>query len=127
LPAGATITSVEAPQALVLDRQRNPTRHQMFRTGLERYVDDSWPGGLDGFRRELVETEPDMIVLGDPVGDKWRAAIGPEYVYVARTPDWFWYARASLGEDKLSALREAAGYDPADEWARPPPSEALPE
>jgi hypothetical protein len=127
LPAGATITSVEAPQALVLDRQRNPTRHQMFRTGLERYVDDSWPGGLDGFRRELVETEPDMIVLGDPVGDKWRAAIEPEYVYVARTPDWFWYARASLGEDKLSALREAAGYDPADEWARPPPSEALPE
>lgn len=127
LPADATITSVEAPQALVLDRRRNPTRHQMFSAGLQHYFDDVWPGGLDGFRRDLVEAEPEMIVFGDPVSDRWRAAIEPEYVYVGKAPDWFWYARASLGEDELSALRKAAGYDPDDEWARPPPPEPLPE
>ena len=30
------------------------------------------------------------------------------------------------GRGELSELREAAGYDPDDEWARPPP-EPLPE
>jgi hypothetical protein len=127
LPDDASITSVEAPQALVLDKRRNPTRHQMFSAGLQFYFDDVWPGGLDGFRRELVEAEPELIVFGDPVSDRWRAAIEPEYVYVGKAPDWFWYARASLGKEKISALREAAGYDPDDEWARPPPPEPLPE
>ena len=127
LPDGARITSVEAPQALVLDKRRNPTRHQMFSSGLQFYIDDIWPGGLDGFRRDLVEDEPDMIVFGDPVSDRWRAAIEPEYVYVGSAPDWFWYARRSLGEEKLAQLRKAAGYDPDDEWARPPPPEPLPE
>jgi hypothetical protein len=127
LPDDATITSVEAPQALVLDKSRNPTRHQMFSSGLQFYIDDIWPGGLDGFRRDLVEDEPDMVVLGDPVSDRWRAAIEPEYVYVGSAPDWFWYARRSLGEEKLAELRKAAGYDPDDEWARPPPPEPLSE
>jgi 4-amino-4-deoxy-L-arabinose transferase-like glycosyltransferase len=122
-PAGATITSVEAPQALVLTRRTNPTRHQMFSAGLQNYIEDVWPGGLDGFRRGIVEDQPDLIVFGDPVSDRWRAAIEPEYVYVGKAPDWFWYARASLGEDRLSALRKAAGYDPTDEFARPPPPE----
>ena len=124
LPDDATITSVEAPQALVLDKRRNPTRHQMFSAGLQFYFEDLWPGGLDGFRRELVEAEPEMIVFGDPVSDRWRAAIGPEYVYVGKAPDWFWYVRASLGKEKIAALRTAAGYDPDDEWARPPPPRA---
>ena len=127
LPDDATITSVEAPQALVLDKRRNPTRHQMFSSGLQFYIDDIWPGGLEGFRRDLVADAPDMIVFGDPVSDRWRAAIEPEYVYVGSAPDWFWYARRSLGEEKLAELRKAAGYDPDDEWARPPPPEPLPE
>jgi hypothetical protein len=127
LPEDATITSVEAPQALVLDKRRNPTRHQMFSSGLQFYIDDIWPDGLEGFRSDLVASEPTMIVLGDPVSDRWRAAIEPEYVYVGSAPDWFWYARRSLGKEKLAELRKAAGYDADDEWARPPPPEPLPE
>jgi len=127
LPDEATITSVEAPQALVLDRRKNPTRHQMFSSGLQFYFDDTWPGGLTGLRRGIIEAEPDLIVFGDPVSDRWRASIEPEYVYVGSAPDWFWYARATLGKEKIAELREAAGYDPDDEWARPPPPEPLPE
>ncbi len=120
LPPGATITSVEAPQALVLTQRRNPTRHQMFSAGLQDYLEDTWPGGLDGFRRDLVDEAPDLIVMGDPVSEKWRASIDPEYVYVGRASDWFWYARTTLGEQRVSALRDAAGYDPSDEYARVP-------
>lgn len=121
VPAGATITSVEAPQALVLTRRTNPTRHQMFTSGLQDYVEDTWPGGIEGFRREMVEAKPTLIVFGDPISDEWRAAIEPEYVYIGSAPDWFWYARASLGEARLSALRDAAGYRSTDEFARPAP------
>ena len=108
LPDDATITSVEAPQPLVLTRRANPTRHQMFSGGLAHYVEDTWPGGLDGFRRTLVEEQPTLIAFGDPVSDNWRAAIASDYSYVGSAPDFTWYARTSLGADTLSALRDAA-------------------
>ncbi|MET0997986.1 MAG: hypothetical protein ABWX73_04645, partial [Marmoricola sp.] len=120
-PAHATITSVEAPQALVLTRRTNPTRHQMFSGGLQDYLDDTWPGGMTGVRQGIVDAQPDLIVFGDPVSNRWRAAIQPEYVYLGSAPDWSWYARASLGEERIAALRAAAGYDPEDPLAQPPP------
>ena len=53
-----TITSIEAPQPLVLTGRTNPTRHQMFRSGLQDYLEDTWPGGRDGFERDLVAGRP---------------------------------------------------------------------
>jgi hypothetical protein len=120
---GATVTSVEGPQPLVLAQLSNPTRHQMFRSGLQDYLDDEWPGGLEGFRRGIVEDATTLVTLGDPVSNRWRAAVEPEYVYVGSAPDFYWYARADLGAETIARLREAAGYDPDDEWARPPPPE----
>jgi 4-amino-4-deoxy-L-arabinose transferase-like glycosyltransferase len=119
LPAGATITSIEAPQPLVLTGRTNPTRYQMFRSGLQDYMDDTWPGGLDGFKRDLVADRPDLISVGETVSRRWRESIGPDYVYVGSAPLWEWYARVSLGPARIAQLREAAGYDPTDPWARP--------
>jgi hypothetical protein len=119
LPPGATITSVEAPQPLVLTGRTNPTRYQMFRSGLQDYMDDTWPGGLDGFKRDLVADEPDLVAVGETVSQRWRASIQPDYVYVGSAPLWQWYARASLGEDTIADLRAAAGYDPNDRHAEP--------
>ena len=51
LPAPASIISVKAPQALVLSRQRNPSRLQLFGHGLVGYVEDTWPGGIEGYGR----------------------------------------------------------------------------
>ncbi len=109
LPADATITSIEAPQPLVLTRRTNPTRHQMFRTGLQYYLDDTWPGGLDGFRRDVIKESPDLIAFGDGVTARWRAFFDQEYVHVGDAPDWSWYARRSLDESTLADLRRAAG------------------
>jgi hypothetical protein len=120
LPAGATITSVEAPQPLVLTGRTNPTRYQMFRSGLQDYMDDTWPGGLDGFKRDLVADEPDLVSVGETVSLRWRASIQPDYVFIGRAPLWEWYARASLGPETIERLRVAADYDPSDPFARPP-------
>lgn len=119
LPDDATITSVEAPQPLVLTRRTNPTRYQMFRSGLQDYMDDTWPGGLDGFKRDLVADGPDLVAMGETVSRRWRASIQPDYVYVGSAPLWDWYARASLGEDTIAELRAAAGYDADDPLAEP--------
>ncbi|MCF6379261.1 glycosyltransferase family 39 protein [Nocardioides KLBMP 9356] len=117
LPDGATITSVEGPQPLVLTDRTNPTRYQMFRSGLQDYMDDTWPGGLDGFKRDLVADGPDLVSTGETVSLTWRRALTPDYVFVGRAPQWEWYARADLGEETIARLREAADYDPADPFA----------
>jgi hypothetical protein len=119
LPKSATITSIEAPQPLVLAGRTNPTRYQMFRGGLQDYMEDTWPGGLTGFKQDLVGQRPDLIAVGETVSHRWRASIEPEYVYVGSAPFWGWYARASLGPEKIAALRRAAGFDVGDPLARP--------
>ncbi len=117
LPEDATITSVEAPQPLVLTGRTNPTRYQMFRSGLQDYMDDTWPGGLDGFKRDLVADGPDLVSTGETLSLTWRRALMPDYVFVGRAPEFEWYARASLGEETIERLRDAAGYDPSDPFA----------
>ena len=47
-PPDATIVSIGAPQPLMLTQRRNPFRHQMFLTGLDEYVDDTYPAGSRG-------------------------------------------------------------------------------
>jgi hypothetical protein len=119
LPADARITSIEAPQPLVFTGQKNRTRYQMFRGGLQYYVDDNWPGGREGFRRDIVKDAPDLVSIGDTVTNRWRAGIAPAYVWVGNADGWGWYARASLGPAKIADLRKAAGYDPDDPLAKP--------
>ena len=119
LPSGARITSIEAPQPLVLTGKTNHTRYQMFRGGLQYYMDDTWPGGREGFRRDLVKNAPDLVSIGQTVSEQWRAGIAPAYVWIGSTADWDWYARASLGKAKIAELRRAAGYDPDDKLAQP--------
>lgn len=117
LPPGATITSIEAPQPLVLTRRTNPTRYQMFRSGLQDYMDDTWPGGLVGFQEDLVADGQDLVAVGETVSRRWRDSLRPDYVYVGSAPLWDWYARASLGADTIADLRDAAAYDPSSPWA----------
>lgn len=119
LPEDATITSVEAPQPLVLTGRTNPTRHQMFRSGLQDYLEDTWPGGRAGFERDLVGNGPDLVVMGETVSQRWRASIRPDYVYVGSAPMWDWYARASLGTATIERLRDAAGFDRTSPLAEP--------
>jgi hypothetical protein len=108
LPRDVTIASVEAPQPLVLARKRNPTRHQMFRSGLNVYIGDTWPGGMEGFRTWLVNRDSTLIALGIPVSQTWHAVVEDRYVLVASAPDFELYGHRSLGRAKLDALRAAA-------------------
>jgi hypothetical protein len=107
LPDDATIVSIEAPQPLVLLGQTNPTRYQMFSRGLQRWMDDNWPGGMAGYRRWIVAQAPTLIVIKSPNGAWWAKAIQGSYFLVGCAPGWAWYANRSLPRETLLALGRA--------------------
>jgi len=107
LPEDATIISLEAPQPLVLSGRTNPTRHQMFPPGLDAYIDDTWPGGLDGFEQDVLDEEAELIAIRRPWRGGWGSVIRPDYVRVGCAPGWTWYARRDLGPERLLPLQRA--------------------
>ena len=111
LPPGARIASVEAPQPLVLTHQRNLSRFQLFGNGLEGYVEDTWPGGIDGYARWLVAHRPTVIAVGTQSGmpDWLPPAMGGEYVDVGGGSNWHWWVRTDVGASVLDRLKSRLG------------------
>lgn len=105
---GATIASIEGPQPLVLAHQVNPSQHQMFRLGLEDYVDDTWPGGLDGYAAWLIEQRPDLIAVGVGGWHDWvKQDVGASYTVFGTSPGWYWLVRDDVDPETLAELERA--------------------
>ena len=98
----------------------------MFRSGLQAYVDDTWPGGLDGFARELVDQRPTLVAIGSTTYEYWREAVTPDYVCVGSAPGWSWWADRELGGDTIASLRRATGYESSADCARAGAATSLP-
>lgn len=106
LPADATIMSIEAPQPLVLAGLTNLSRYQMFSAGLQDYQQDTWPGGIKGYQRWMIEQEPTLIVIKSSGGRGWAKSIKKAYFLVGCAPGWAWYADRSLPPDTVRALED---------------------
>jgi Dolichyl-phosphate-mannose-protein mannosyltransferase len=108
VPSDATVLSVGGPEPLVLTHRTNPTRHQMFLAGLDEYVDDTWPGGLEGLAEWIGEEEPTFITVDHPEWYAWlEPTLDAEYVDVGTTPgDFTWYVHRSVGPDVIRDLGE---------------------
>jgi len=107
----ARIWSIESPQSLVLAQRENPTRYQLFAQGLRRDLDDSWPGGIQGFVAWNLARQPDLIAVNGEemrVGH-WRSRIEPDYVLVAHGRGSYWFVRRSVGPDVIAAIRQGPG------------------
>jgi Dolichyl-phosphate-mannose-protein mannosyltransferase len=107
VPSDATLMSVGGTEPLVLTHRTNPTRHQMFLAGLNEYVDDTWPGGLDGLADWIGDEEPTFIAVDHPGWYSWlRPTLEEEYVDVGTTPgDFTWYVHRSVGAGTIEELR----------------------
>jgi 4-amino-4-deoxy-L-arabinose transferase-like glycosyltransferase len=110
LPGNATILSLRAPQALVLSGRTNPTRYQMFSSGLNRYVDDTYPGGLAGFGRWIGRQRPTLIAVGVPKQPWMGPLLSTDYRRIGSVKGWIWFADKSLGPSTLAALRHASAH-----------------
>jgi hypothetical protein len=58
------LLSLGAPELLVLLHRRNPNPHPFLISGMDRYVERTWPGGLEGFTRDLDAFAPECVGLG---------------------------------------------------------------
>ena len=107
VPSEATVVSVGGPESLVLTHRRNPIRHQMFLAGLEEYVDDTWPGGLDGLAEQIAQDEPTFVAVDHPEWYGWLApTLEEEYVDVGTSPgDFTWYVHRSVGAETIEELK----------------------
>jgi hypothetical protein len=114
LPPDASIQSIGAPQALVLSRMRNPTRHQTFKRGLEDYVEDTWPGGLSGFARWVGREQPTLISLSGRPPEWIRPLLMAEYRRAGRTSGWQWFVHSSEAADvRMGQATETDGLGSA--------------
>ena len=103
----ARVYSVRAPQALVLTHQRQGSRFQLFAHGMYQYLNDTYPGGIRGYRLWVVRHAPTVIALRD--AEPWwlEPTIRSSYVKVGRAPGWTWFVRRDVGEEALRDLDEA--------------------
>jgi hypothetical protein len=79
----------------------------MFTGGLDQYMDDTWPGGLRQFGRDLDHGKPTLVAMGVPSRVWLKKAVKANYVRVGKAPGWVWFARTSLGPAELTRLRDA--------------------
>ncbi len=111
LPANADIISVSAPQALVVTRQRNPSRLQMFAGGLDAYVEDTWPGGLKGYGRWIGTRSPTVIAVGsrgkEPCCPDWlEDVVKQDYQKVGSTPGPFrWFVNKRISRQTRAEIQ----------------------
>ena len=108
VPSDVTILSLSAPQALVLTGRANPSRFQLFTIGFGNYVDDVWPGGIEGYADWFRSTKPELVAV-DAKFEKGvlEDVLQDGYVRVGGAPTWLWYASVDLPPEQLQALRSA--------------------
>jgi MFS family permease len=104
----ASMLSIEAPQPLVLAHRVNPSEHQMFRLGLETYVDRTWPGGLEGYAAWIAKTRPTIVVVGRGARYDWlMPTLDADYVEFGTSTGWYWYVDRDTDPRTLARLEEA--------------------
>jgi hypothetical protein len=104
----ASMLSIEAPQPLVLAHRVNPSEHQMFRLGLESYVDRTWPGGLEGYAEWIAKTRPTIVVVGRGARYDWlMPTLNADYVEFGTSTGWYWYVDRETDPGTLARLEEA--------------------
>jgi hypothetical protein len=108
-PSGALVVSLSAPQVLAFSGRDSPTPYQIMTDTQQRYLEATYPGGLEGFfEHVLVGLQPTFVVVGSsfrplsPVPwldtDYWRIGTGAR---------WTWYLNRSAGRPALHRARSA--------------------
>lgn len=112
LPAGATVLSVNAPDAMVLAGRTNPTPWQVFNGSEDRFLNATLPGGLPAYADWVERARPDLIVLGDRNPESWlRRVLRHDYVDLGSTGRWHWWGSTTLGAPRLAQLRSTVVED----------------
>lgn len=102
----ASIQSIEAPQPLVLGRRVNPSPHQMFRLGIQRYVAEEH-GGLARFADTIADERPTLIAVGLQAHYWWLRPVLEDYEQFGTSPGWYWYVSDNVDSATRDRLADA--------------------
>jgi hypothetical protein len=105
LPPNATFLSLNAPQVLVLAGETNPTRYQRLGHGLDDYMDDKFPQGLQGFGRWIARESPTVIVMHNKP-KPWLRPTLRQYVLVGKARTWSWYLNRAVGPETIADVMD---------------------
>lgn len=110
-----TLLSVGAAQPLVFRGLRNPIRDQMFVAGLDDYIRETRPGGLDGVADRIREIRPTLITTDRR--ELYQRWLGPvlECCYLPLGGDqrnYFWYVTSTTDPAVVTKLRRAVAHVP---------------
>ena len=80
-------------------------RLQRIDRHFDRYVDDTWPGGLRGFGRWITSEHPTVIAHHGRVRP-WLKPTLTHYESVGRAPGFGLFVNKSVGQETISNLRD---------------------
>jgi hypothetical protein len=80
----------------------------MFGNGFSKYIDATYPGGLDGFAAWIKQQNPTYLVVQSTLEPDWLAPLLREdYRQVAAAPNFTWWVRASVPQDVQDRIHQA--------------------
>jgi hypothetical protein len=107
-PRDATIVSLSAPQVLALAGRDSPVPYQILDSNEERYLDGTYPGGVEGLFRTLAALRPTFVVVGRSFTSVWPDRwLATDYQRVGSGLGWTWYLARSAGPGALLQARNA--------------------
>ncbi len=107
-PADAGVLSIDAPQVLALAGRDNPTPYQLFNGTMRRYLDQTLPGGMRGYSRQVAALQPTFVVVDESHAGTWaEQVLARDYWRVGDGPGWTWYLNRSVGRPDFVRARAA--------------------
>ena len=105
--SGATLQAVGTAEPLVFTGRRNPVRYINFGKGLDAYLDDTLPGGVDRLARDLARRRPSVVVLEEVRRPRWvTPVLRQHYVLVGgMSGTGYWYAHTRLATSRVAEMR----------------------
>jgi hypothetical protein len=107
-PAGTTVLSIDTPEVLALAGRDNPTPYQLFSRTMQRYLDHTLPGGMQGYAQRVAALQPTFVTVGRTYRATWPdRVLAQDYWRVGAGPGWTWYLDRAAGRPALQAARAA--------------------
>jgi hypothetical protein len=98
LPDDATVMTVEVPQPLALTSHRSISRYLLYTAGINRWIDDHYPGGLAGYVAWVRKQEADVLFTKPGPMPHPFETLESDYYPVGTTGGW--RAWVHVGVDK---------------------------